>query len=177
MDVIGLESGVVRLLPYSDLWPRLYEAEKARIHAAVGRWVLDIQHVGSTAIPGMPAKPIIDIAVAVADFEEARICIVPLERLGYEYRGELGIPRRHYFTRGDPRTHHVHMNELGSRDWGNQVLFRDYLIRHPGQAEAYAALKQRLARQYSTDRDAYLAGKAAFIEGILRRARSGTYPK
>ena len=170
--MIGLGRGVVKLAPYTAEWKRLFEGEKALLQTVIGRYVLDIQHVGSTSIPGMLAKPIMDICIAVAGFEEARVCIQPIEQLGYEYRGEHGIPRRHYFEKGNPRTHHIHMNEIDSRDWENQVLFRDYLIRHPGLAEEYATLKAELAQWYPTDREAYLDGKATFIERVLEMARS-----
>lgn len=170
--MIGLSKGVVRLAPYTAEWERLFEEEKERLQAAIGQYVLSIQHVGSTAIPGMVAKPIIDIGIAVTDLDQARVCIQPVEQLGYEYRGEHGIPRRHYFAKGDPRTHHIHMNEIRGRDWQNQVLFRDYLIQHPESAEEYAALKVALATQYAADREAYLAGKAPFIERTLEEARS-----
>jgi GrpB-like predicted nucleotidyltransferase (UPF0157 family) len=170
--MIGLERGVVKLAPYTVEWRRCFEEEKVLLQAVIGQHVLDIQHVGSTSIPGMIAKPIIDIGVAVESFEEAKVCIQPIEQLGYEYRGERGIPRRHYFAKGDPRTHHLHMNEIDSRDWENQVLFRDHLIQHPHLAEEYAALKVDLARRYPTDRDAYLDGKAPFIERALEMARA-----
>jgi GrpB-like predicted nucleotidyltransferase (UPF0157 family) len=156
--MIGLQRGIVKLAPYAAEWKRLFEEEKALLETVIGQYVLDIQHVGSTAVPGMVAKPIIDIGIAVASFEE--------------YRGEHGIPRRHYFTKGHPRTHQIHMNEIGSRDWENLVLFRDYLIQHPGLAEEYAALKAELARRYPTNREAYLDGKAPFIERVLEMARS-----
>src|SRR5689334_1122677 len=105
----GLEEGALRLTPYHKEWEQLFREEKARLQAAVGLFVLDIQHVGSTSIPGLIAKPIIDIAIAVRSFEEARVCIQPVESLGYRYRGENGIPRRHFFVKGNPRTHHIHM--------------------------------------------------------------------
>lgn len=170
--MIGLERGVVRLAPYAPEWQRCFEAEKTRLQAAIGQYVLDIQHVGSTSIPGMIAKPIIDIGIAVTSFEEARVCIQPIELLGYEYRGDLKIPRRHYFVKGDPRTYHLHMNEIDSRDWENHVLFRDTLIQHPHLAAEYAVLKADLAQRHPTDRDAYLDGKAPFIERVLRMARA-----
>jgi GrpB-like predicted nucleotidyltransferase (UPF0157 family) len=96
----------------------------------------------------MIAKPVIDIAVAVLDFDRLQVCIKPLEEIGYEYRGELGIPRRHYFVLGDPRRCHLHMNEISSTEWENQILFRDALIEHKELAEAYAALKIDLARRF-----------------------------
>lgn len=170
--MLGLEQGVVKLVLYKVGWKHLFEREKSRLQSVIGQYVLDIQHVGSTSIPGMTAKPILDIGIAVENFEEARVCIPPIEQLGYEYRGEFGISRRHYFVKGVPRTHHIHMNEIGSRDWENQILFRDYLIQHPRLAEEYAVLKMELAQKYPTDRDAYLAGKESFIEGILETART-----
>jgi len=170
--MIGLERGVVKLAPYTAEWKRLFEQEKALLQAAIGPHVLEIQHVGSTSIPGMVAKPIIDIGIAVTSFEGARVCIRPIEQLGYDYRGENGIPRRHFFVKGEARTHHLHINEIDSREWENHVLFRDYLIQHGGLAEEYAALKAELAQRYPTDREAYLEGKAPFIERVLEMARS-----
>jgi GrpB-like predicted nucleotidyltransferase (UPF0157 family) len=170
--LIGLKKGIVRLVPHNVEWVQAYEAERARIEAAIGPYILEIQHVGSTSIPGIAAKPIIDIGVGVADFEAARVCIAPLEALGYTFHGEHGIPGRHYFTRGDPTLYHTHMHETTSRAWGNLVLFRDYLLAHPDEARAYLELKQRLADRYRCDRRAYTEGKAAFIERILALARA-----
>lgn len=174
--MIGLERDTVRLAPYEPEWARLYEVERARLQAAVGEHVLDIQHVGSTAIPGIVAKPILDIAVAVASFETAYVCVAPIEALGYAYYGENGIPRRHYFVRRDPETSqtliHLHVNELDGPDWENQILFRDYLIAHPEAAAQYSALKRDLAAQYPHDREAYTEAKAPFIEHVLRLARA-----
>ena len=172
--MLGLEKGTVRLIPYTDEWGRLFEEEKSRLQAAVGKYVLDIQHVGSTSIPGMGAKPIIDIGIAVKNFEEASECIPPIEQLGYEYKGENGIPRRHFFAKGNPTTHHIHVTEIGSRDWNNQIIFRDYLTQHREIAKAYAELKMGLAQRYPTDRESYLDGKAPFIERVLQLARSET---
>ncbi len=169
--VIGLKRGAVELRAYTAEWRPLFEEEKARLQAVIGQYVLDIQHIGSTAIPGMIAKPIIDIGIAVLDFEETRVCIGPIEHLGYEYRGEFGIPRRHYFVKGDPRTHHIHMNEIESRDWRDQIVFRDYLIQHAELAKEYAELKAELTRRFPTDRDAYQDGKASFIDRVLRASR------
>jgi len=170
--MIGLERGFVRLIPYSGEWKQIFEQEKSCLHAAVGMYVLDIEHVGSTSIPGMAAKPIIDIAIAVKNFEAAGVCIRPIEELGYEYRGENGIPRRHFFAKGNPRTHHIHMNEIGSRDWKEHILFRDYLRKHSGVAKEYAALKMELARLYPKDRLPYTDGKAPFIKSILQVANA-----
>ncbi len=169
--MLGLEKGVVRLVPYTSEWKRYFEQERAALQAALRDKILDIQHVGSTAIPGMLAKPIVDIAIAVADFDEARACIPLVEGLGYEYKGEFGIPHRHYFVKGDPRLFHLHMSEIDSLEWQNTLLFRDYLRDHPGAASEYAQLKQRLAARFPQDREAYLDGKTEFVEGILIKCR------
>jgi GrpB-like predicted nucleotidyltransferase (UPF0157 family) len=170
-NTIGLEKGVVRLVPYQDEWRRLFEQEKDALQAVLGGYILDIQHIGSTAIPGMSAKPIIDIAIAVNDFEEAKGCIPVVVGLGYEYRGEYGIPRRHYFVRGEPRLFHLHMMEVTSPNWKDLLLFRDYLSGHPEAAGEYTALKKRLAEMYPIEREAYLKGKAEFIQWVLLMAR------
>ncbi len=170
--MIGLERGVVKLTPYTTEWQRCFEAEKRRLQAAIGQYVLDIQHVGSTSIPGMIAKPIIDVGIAVTSFEGAKVCIQPIVQLGYEYRGEHKIPQRHYFVKGDPRTHHLHVNEIDSRAWEDHVLFRDTRIQYPRLAEEYAVLKAGLAQRHPTDRGAYLDGKAPFIERVLQMARA-----
>ncbi|MBN1890210.1 MAG: GrpB family protein [Thermoflexales bacterium] len=173
MTIIGLERDVVRLVSYHPGWPRLFEEEKARLQAAVGAYVLDIQPIGSTSIPGGVAKPIIDIGIAVESFEGAFVCVGPMERLGYEYGGENGIPRRHYFVKRVPdTTHHVHMFEESNPAWGNHILFRDYMRKHPAAVEEYTALKLALAERFPRDRGAYTDGKAAFIERILCLARS-----
>ena len=171
--MIGLERGALKLVPYAAQRKRFFEAEKALLHAAIGDYVLAIEHVGSTSIPGMIAKPILDIGIAVRDYEQARICVQPIRGLGYEYRGEQGMPRRHYFVKGDPRTHHLHVLEATSLDWENMILFRDYLTQHSEAASQYAELKLELARRFPSDREAYQDGKAPFVERVLELARSG----
>ncbi len=171
---IGLEAGVVRLAAYSPAWRELYEREEQAIREAVGEHVLEIQHVGSTAVPGAVAKPIIDIAVAVAEYEAARVCIAPMKQLGYEYRGPYGIPGRHYFVKGKPRTRHVHMLEIGNVEWKRLVLFRDALRSDARLVAEYARLKTKLAESFPNDRLAYTDGKAAFVNGVIE-AVGGKY--
>jgi len=169
--IIGLERGIVRLAPFDPGWAVLFEEEKASLSRALGVWALDIQHVGSTAIPGGVAKPIIDIAIAVQNYEAAFACVKPMETLGYVYGGENGIPRRHYFNKYDPRsTHHVHMFELTSKEWCEHLLFRDYLRSHPEIVQAYADLKRQLLEQFPANREAYTGGKAEFICRVLDQA-------
>lgn len=172
MDVasyLGLPRDRVMLRTYTEAWAQLFHLEKEQIIALLGDRILDIRHVGSTSIPGMPAKPILDIGIAVFNYEKAFDCVPLMERLGYEHRGEFGIPRRHYFVKGDPSTHHVHMNEITSRDWQYQIYFRNALIYSPVLAREYAALKIMLAEKFPGDRESYLSGKDDFISRVLKQ--------
>ena len=170
-ECLGLENGIVRLVPYSQAWPARFSQEKDRLAAALGSLALDIQHIGSTAVPGMTAKPIIDIGVAVENFEQAAGCIAPLEQLGYLYRGENGIPRRHYFVWGDPVVFHLHVLERVSQEWRNHLAFRDALRANADLAREYARVKSTLVQQFPTDREAYTDGKGAFIQRVLESTR------
>ncbi len=168
---LGLENGLVRLVPYTQAWPARFSQEKVRLAAALGSLALDIQHIGSTAVPGMIAKPIIDIGVAVENFEQASSCIAPVEQLGYHYRGENGIPRRHYFVWGDPVAFHLHVLEQSSLDWRNHLAFRDALRANADLAREYVRVKSTLAQQFPTDREAYTDGKGVFIQRVLESTR------
>lgn len=166
--MIGLERKLVRLIPYDPAWKGLFEQEKARLAQSIGHLVLDIQHVGSTAIPGGIAKPIVDIAIAIPNVKTLQTCVPLLEGIGYRYKGENGIPGRHYFDKGKPISlFHVHMSEKTHANWIKQIAFRDYLLVHPEAVKAYADLKTLLAEQYRTDREAYTEGKTEFIRSIL----------
>ncbi len=171
--LLGLNRGEVTLSPHREEWNILFELEKENIEETIGDYVEDIQHVGSTSIPGMSAKPVLDIAVAVRDFDEARTCIEPLDGIGYEYRGENGIPRRHFFRKGSPRTHHVHVFERSSADWNEVILFRDCLRSNQSFAEEYRRLKRNLARRFPKDRPSFQTGKAGFIEEVIKKGREG----
>jgi GrpB-like predicted nucleotidyltransferase (UPF0157 family) len=168
---LGLSSDEVLLASAHDEWAVAYEQERARIVAALGEYLLDIQHVGSTSIRGVPAKPILDILIGVGDFDEAAVCIEPMATIGYNYRGENGIPRRHYFVKGDPRTHHVHMVELRSKDWKLTVAFRDLLRMNPALAHHYAHEKERLALRHACNRSMYQLEKDKIVERILVMTR------
>lgn len=167
---LGLPDGIVKLTSFNPAWSESFVEEKERLDQAVGPQVVEIQHIGSTSIPGMPAKPILDIGIALVDFEAAKGCINPIMGLGYKYLGEYGIPCRHFFTRGSPRTHHIHMLEITSREWRLHLWFKSYLIEHPDYAREYAELKVDLAQKYKKDRDAYQEGKGDFIIRILELA-------
>lgn len=168
--MLGLPKGIVKLEPHSKFWRQSFAAEAARIREAVGEYILAIEHVGSTSIGGIAAKPIIDMAVALKNLADGEKCIAPLENVGYEYRGEHGIAGRFYFVKGEPRTHHLHMVAAGSDCWRSHLLFRDYLRASQAAAKEYERLKIDLAEKFPGDRDAYLKGKRVFIENVLRFA-------
>ncbi|MGB6836379.1 MAG: GrpB family protein [Dehalococcoidia bacterium] len=166
----------VLVVKYDPEWPRRYEEERARIITALGGLIAGIEHVGSTAVPGLGGKPVIDIMIGVARFEDGERCVAPLEGLGYEYRGEAGIPGRLFFRKGQPRTHQVHLVEQGRDFWEDHLLFRDFLRVHTEIAEDYYNLKKELAAKFRTDREVYADAKTPFIQAVLDRARAAQAP-
>jgi len=172
MTELGLESGRVRVVPYDDAWPALYAAEMARLApllAAAGVRVV-LEHTGSTAVPGLAAKPIVDILAGLAAEAGREPAIAALRAAGYVHRGEQGIPGRDFFRRGEPRQYHLHLTRVDSQFWQDHRLFREWLRAHGDTAAEYAALKQALAERFPTDREAYIDGKSAFVASVLRRA-------
>jgi GrpB-like predicted nucleotidyltransferase (UPF0157 family) len=169
---LGLPEGKVFISRYSGAWPRLFRRERDRLRRALGKKVIDIEHVGSTAVPGLSAKPVLDIALTVRNLREIRSLLAPLERLGYEYKGLYGLPGRHFFVRGEPRTHHLHFVRADSRHWRVWLLFRDYLREHREEAARYEKFKRGKARRYADDRRMYTASKSSFVERMLRKARA-----
>ena len=164
----------VQLRPYDPRWPAQFEREATAIRRELEKdFTFVLEHVGSTAIPGLEAKPIVDILLAVPDAGRWPELIAPLERLGYAYWAGNPDTDRMFFVKGMPpfgagRTHHVHVVTPGAiRDF---VRFRDHLVGHPEDAKHYAALKRKLAAQFADDRDSYTAGKAAFVRMVLARA-------
>ena len=167
-SALGLARGGLVLSPFRSEWEVCFQNEREGILEYIGPLVTRVEHVGSTAVHGMIAKPILDIGIAVEDFDEARACIAPLEsRLGYTFMGERGIPRRHYFVKGEPRTHHIHMVEAHCEEWMRMIRFRDRLRDSPDLAGKYATLKLRLMRQLGADRKAYQEGKSDFIRSVI----------
>lgn len=168
--MLGLPSGTVTLSPYDPSWPGEFERERARLAGALGDLSRDIVHVGSTAVPGMVAKPLIDVMVGLGSLGDAAAAIQRIEALGYSYKGEFGIPDRHFFVLGEPTTHHVHVVFHNGPFWRLNVLFRDYLRAHPDEARQYEALKRSLAAKFASSREEYTKGKDAFIKEVLARA-------
>jgi GrpB-like predicted nucleotidyltransferase (UPF0157 family) len=161
-------------------WPAVFEAEAARLRAACGARVTSIEHVGSTSVPGLPAKPVVDIQAVVPTLADADALVPTIVALGYEYHAhwESEIPRRRYFVkRGDgARLHHLHVVESGYWLGVEQLEFRDHLRRRPDVAARYAALKRDLAARFPDDRDAYTQAKSEFIGDELAAVRDAAPP-
>ena len=169
-EPLGLESKTVRVVAYDDRWPVLFEDEAKRIAYAVARTGLPdlaLEHIGSTAVPGLAAKPVLDIAAGYSSRAGPLANVVVLESLGYAYRGNAGLPGREFFRRGEPRSHHLHLVEQHGTHWVRYLRFRDTLRADPAVGDAYAALKRALAIRHPRDREAYILGKAEFVEGVL----------
>lgn len=166
----GLKQGTVRLVPYSPAWARQFSAEKRRLKRYLPARGSLIEHIGSTAVPGLEAKPVVDIALSIPSFKRLTAITKALTRAKYTYMGEFGLPGRHFFVYGDPVTVHLHLVEAGSEHWWRWLVFRDYLRQCPKEAERYNRLKQTLARRFANDRPAYTKSKSPFINAILAKA-------
>ena len=164
----------VTVVPYDPEWPRRFERERALIARALHGSDASIEHIGSTAVPELGAKPIIDILVGVSALSVVESRIPDLEAEGYEYvpKYEAQIPDRRYFRKPivRPRTHHLHCVVRDGAIWRRHLLFRDYLRAHPEAAAEYLELKQRLASRHRADRTAYTEAKSSFIESLLEKA-------
>ena len=156
---------------YDPKWQSLFDAESAVLMDAIGHYVADIQHIGSTAVPGLAAKPVIDILVGLRRLLDAQDCILPIEGMEYEYVPEFEdeFPERRYFrkTTNGKRTHQIHMVEIGTDFWKRHLAFRDHLRDHPDTANEYGELKKELAKQFENDRKGYTNAKSNFIESVL----------
>jgi len=172
----------IEIVPYDPDWPNLFATEAARLRDALEPGlIIGLEHFGSTAVPGLAAKPIIDILIAVRDLETARSrMVVPLQRQGYAFWADNPKTDRLFFVKGlifgengalegARRTHHVHVAEPDAEPW-RRLPFRDYLRAHPAEALRYENLKRQLAVRYATDREAYTAAKEDFIGEILAKA-------
>jgi GrpB-like predicted nucleotidyltransferase (UPF0157 family) len=169
----------IELVAYDPSWPRLFDEERALLDRVLPmNQILSIEHAGSTAIPGLAAKPIIDIFISVRSIEEARGSLVrPIEGMGYVYWAENPQKDRMFFVKGMPpygerRTHHVHIFEPMSEFLQRALAFRDYLRERPDEAERYRQLKQELAQRYRSDREAYTRAKDSYVLGVVEMARS-----
>jgi len=159
-------------LPHDPEWPRRYEAERDRLLAALGDQVTRMEHVGSTAVPGLAAKPIVDIEFQVIRLEPMEPYWRPLERLGYAFTFDPEMPDLHFFgcPVQRPRRFHLHVSQEGSPHFWRVVAVRDYLRATLAEAAAYEAIKRRLTTAHPGDRDAYISGKHEFVQALEMRA-------
>jgi NAD-dependent deacetylase len=163
--------GAVSVVDYDPQWPQLFQAERERIRAAFSDVVVDIEHMGSTAVPGLAAKPIIDISVGLRSLDLGREHITAMEDLGYDFLGEFGLPGRLYFRKGGASsTHHVHAVVWDGHHWRRHLAFRDYLRSHPDEARRYGEAKRQLAEEVDHDWYAYSERKNALTDELFARA-------
>ena len=159
------------LAPYDPLWPLEYAAEADRIAYACEELPIRLEHIGSTAVPGLGARPVIDIAMGIPPNATRDEYFAALRQLGYEHKGTDGVPGRDYFVRGSPRSHHVHLVGWSSSLWNDWLLFRDQLRANPQVAREYDGLKRELSATFADEPRKYSEAKGSFARAVLRRAR------
>src|SRR3984885_13412236 len=166
----------VEIINYDPRWPILFDQEAKRLRATLDpSLIVGLEHFGSTAVPGLSAKPIIDILIAVRSLADAQASFVePFRNLDYVYWADNPKKDRMFFVRGMPpfgsrRSHHVHVTEPHGEMW-QRLAFRDYLRTHPEEAGTYERLKRRLAAEHQADREAYTSAKSAYVESVMRKA-------
>lgn len=161
----------LEVVPYNSEWPNMFQNERIALAQILNDELINIYHIGSTSIPGLIAKPIIDILIVVKDINKIDEYNAALELIGYAAKGENGIPNRRYFQKGgDNRTHHLHIYELNDFNITRHIAFRDYLIAHPEQANRYADKKLALVKQNATDIEAYIEGKNDLVKELEEHA-------
>lgn len=170
--MIGLKRGTVKLVPHNPEWDEFFRAEKAKLLDVLVDLVVDIQHVGSTAIPTISAKPIIDIAVLVKSLEKVNEYVGKIETLGYQKKQE-NRPERLFFTKGpeENRIIYLHIGDENADYIKDMVTFRDYLIQNPAEAQRYVNLKKELAEKFADNREPYTAAKEKFVQEILEKVK------
>ena len=158
---------IIKFVPYNPEWPKLFIKEANHIQGALGKNCICIHHIGSTSVPGLSAKPVIDMMPVVRDITQVNESNSAMQELGYEAKGEYGIPFRRYFQKGaEPRTHQAHVFEEGNPEIERHLKFCEWMRLHPDDRDAYAKLKQELAQQHPNDIIAYCLGKDAFMAEI-----------
>jgi GrpB-like predicted nucleotidyltransferase (UPF0157 family) len=166
-----MEMRTMEVVDYSEQWPVQYTREDALLREILGEDILRVHHIGSTAVPGLAAKPVIDILLEVRSLDALDQRDDAMRTIGYEPRGEFGIPGRRYYPKGgDRRTHHVHAFVAGDPQVEQHLAFRDYLCAHPGIAAEYAEVKRRASATHRTDPDGYCAFKKDFVERTVAAA-------
>ena len=159
----------ILVVPHNPQWAEMFAGEAKLVASALGPNVIAVHHIGSTAIPTIHAKPVIDMLIEVANVDAIDACNPAMEVLGYEPRGEFGIPGRRFFRKDDAagiRTHHIHAFAAGSPQIERHLAFRDFLLVHPDWAGRYSDLKRRLADAHPDSIELYMDGKDAFIKQV-----------
>jgi GrpB-like predicted nucleotidyltransferase (UPF0157 family) len=169
-DALGLKQGTVLLRNYNPLWVKLFDVEAAHIRNALGALAHDVQHVGSTAVPGLKSKPILDIAVGVSSLDDLTQFEAALLKLDYEYAQWAGLDHNLVFGKGKARTHLVHIVEYDGPKWRDYIAFRTILLADPRVAREYEQVKIDLAESHANDRAAYTAAKSEFIRNVRSAA-------
>ena len=170
----------IEVVDHTPEWSAFFEQEAANLAVIFGTQLVAIHHIGSTAIPGIKAKPIIDILVVIKNIEMIETFNAPMQHLGYRPRGECldntipGTPGRFYFSKDTDgvRTHQVHVCQEGHADIEDKLVFRDYLRAHCEEAHAYSRLKERIAAEHRHDIVEYIQGKDAFVQGMIAKAHA-----
>jgi GrpB-like predicted nucleotidyltransferase (UPF0157 family) len=164
----------IEVVHHDPAWEQAYRDEAARLFHIFAPRLRCIHHIGSTAIDGIKAKPIIDLLIEVDDIQAIDAYHMSMQRLGYIPKGEFGIQGRRFFSKGheEHHTHHIHVFQAGHPEIARHLEFRDYLQAHPDEAQAYSHLKEELACIFPHDTDAYTNGKTAFIEDIDQKAHA-----
>jgi len=170
LNEAGAGGDPIAIVPYDPRWPAFFDAEAVRLSRALGETAVRLEHVGSTAVRGLAAKPVIDIQISVPALEPATPYADPLEGLGYGNWRDVHDPD-HRFCRDDPRRHHIHLVIAGSAMESDRLLFRDFLAEHPEVRRSYAEFKAGAALAFGHDRDRYTAAKDEFIRPAMSEAR------
>jgi GrpB-like predicted nucleotidyltransferase (UPF0157 family) len=164
----------IKLVPYDPGWPDQYAQEAGLLSAVLSPEIVATHHMGSTSIPGLKSKPVIDLIIEVKDIEAIDEYNDRMIALSYQPMGEYGIAGRRFFRKeiNGVRTHHVHIYQVGNAEIARHLRFRDYLLAHPEEAQTYSRLKDALALQHPEDIESYVAGKTAFCCEIEEKARN-----
>lgn len=177
--MIGLKRGTVKLVPHNKKWAKLFLKEKKLLQKTFGGKIVAIEHIGSTAIPGIPAKPIIDMNIGVKSLRSTLLMKKKFEKLGYKHRpfkpgrAPKELKHQELYAKGpeSKRTHYAHVTVYNNSYWKNDLLFREYLRKYRGRAKEYANLKRKLEKSFADDRYKYTAAKAKFIQDTLKKAK------
>ena len=160
----------MELTSYTNQWAATFQQEKDKLLTLLGIDAFDIQHIGSTAIPGIASKPVVDIMVLLPSIQNVFKYLDSLHNLGYTHSKERSSTERYFFTKGNPVTIHLSLTDKTTSYWDRQLAFRDYLLEHPDTAKEYEILKHSLIERYPSGKDEYSYGKSEFVAAVLKKA-------